>query len=225
MAAGFRRSGERGARSGQGFSAESGAGGFAAGAVPLLPLSQSLALAKQEFARARRYGYPLTLGVARVDRLESLSDLYGKEARPLLFEQVARLFQSRSRSTDLLGRISDERLLWVLPHTELGGARIAADRMRIAVEELELHSGPRQIHVTLSIGLACYLEQNTLFFDSILMQAEQALERAQVRGGNQVDEHPLPARISAEPAPAETSPEDEAPAEGDDDAGTGDESS
>jgi diguanylate cyclase (GGDEF)-like protein len=143
-----------------------------------------------------------------VDRLENLSDLYGKEARPLLFEQVARLFQSRSRATDMLGRISDERLLWVLPHTELGGARIAADRMRVAAEELELQSGRRTIHVTLSIGLSCYLEQNPLFFDSLMMQAEQALERAQNRGGNQVEEHPLPAPAPADPEAGEAPPTD-----------------
>ena len=191
------RSGESGGRSAGGAPK-----GFGAGAVPLLSLSQSLALAKQEFARARRYGYPLTLGVARVDRLENLSDLYGKEARPMLFEQVARLFQSRSRTTDLLGRLSDERLLWVLPHTELGGARIAADRMRCAVEELELQSGRRSIHVSLSIGLACYFQQNTIFFDSLLMQTEQALERAQNRGGNLVEEHPLAAGSAAAPGEA-----------------------
>lgn len=165
---------------------------FGTRALPILGLSQTQQLAKQEFARARRYEYPLTIAVCRVDRIEQLTDLYGAESRTLLMEEIARLFHARSRSTDIVGRLSEDRMLWVLPHTDLDGSRLAAERFRESVETIELHSGRRAIQIGISIGLACYVNRNTLFFDSVLMQAEEALERAQERGGNQLEWHPLP---------------------------------
>lgn len=165
---------------------------FGARSLPILGLNQTQQLAEQEFARARRYEYPLTIGVCRVDRIEQLTDLYGAESRGLLMEEVSRLFRARARSTDIVGRLSEDRLLWVLPHTDLDGARLAAERIRESAETIELRSGRRAIQVGISIGLACYVNRNTLFFDSILMQAEEALERAQERGGNQLEWHPLP---------------------------------
>lgn len=167
---------------------------FGIHAVPLLGLSQTRQLAKQEFARARRYGYPLTIGACRIDRIDRLADLYGGETRTLLMDQLARLFHARSRSTDIVGRLGEDRLLWVLPHTDLDSARLAADRIREAIQQLELQSGTRQLLITLSVGLACYVERNTLFFDSILMQAEEALHRAELRGGNRIEWHALQAR-------------------------------
>jgi diguanylate cyclase (GGDEF)-like protein len=161
--------------------------------VPLLTLSQTQQLAKQEFARARRYDYPLTLGLCRIDRIDSLADLYGQESRAQLLLQLARLFQSRARGTDLLGRFGEDRLLWVQPHTGLDGSIHAAERIRQAVEELDVQTTGKTIRVTLSVGLACFVDRNTLFFDTVLFQAEKALERAQARGGNMVEAHPLPA--------------------------------
>ncbi|MFQ5507607.1 MAG: GGDEF domain-containing protein [Planctomycetota bacterium] len=165
--------------------------GFGLRPVAVLSVSQIQQLAKQEFARAKRYDYPLTLALCRIDRIDSLADFYGRESRTLLMQRLAELFKSRSRTTDLLGRFGEDRLLWVLPHTAQSGARTAAERIRLAVEGLEVFSGEKTISVTLSIGLASYLGGNTLFFDSILFQAERALERAQARGGNAIEEHPL----------------------------------
>jgi len=172
-----------------GFRAPSGRrGSRPAGApAPVLGMTQTLQLAKQEFARARRYEYPLTLAVCRIDRIESLSDLYGQDSHDLLQDQLVQTFQKRSRSTDLTGRWNESRLLWVLPHTGLDGALIAAERIRAAVEELEILSGSRRIRVTLSVGLACFVERNTLFFDSVLMMAEEALTLAQRLGGNRIE--------------------------------------
>ncbi|HMQ21386.1 MAG TPA: GGDEF domain-containing protein [Planctomycetota bacterium] len=170
---------------------------YGARTVALLGLSQTQQLAKQEFARARRYDYPLTIGVCRIDRIEQLTDLYGAESRALLMEELARVFSVRSRATDIVGRLSEDRLLWVLPHTDLDGSRLAAERIREAVETIELRSGRRSIQVGISIGLSCFVSRNTLFFDSVLMQAQEALLRAQERGGNQIEWHPLPELLEA----------------------------
>jgi len=191
--------------------------------LAIIGMSQIRQIAKMEFARAKRYGYPLILAVCRIDRIESLSDLYGQESRRLLMGRLGDLFANRARTTDVVGRLSEDRLLWVLPHTDLPGGLVAANRMRLALETMEIQSGAKVIPVTLSMGLSCFVEGNTLFFDSILYQAEKALERAQAMGGNLCEEHPLPTAErarrpylpeeieGAHPAaiPEDSSPEDE----------------
>ncbi|MEZ5989894.1 MAG: GGDEF domain-containing protein [Planctomycetota bacterium] len=168
-------------------------------------------LAKAEFARARRYGYALCYALCRIDRIDSLADLYGQDARRTLMERLAQLFRARSRLTDLVGRFGDDRLLWILPHTELEGATLAAERIRRALAETEVQSGTKRIRVTLSIGVACYQDRNALFHDSILFQAERALEQAQGVGGNCVEAHPLAPPADAPDAAAERTQDDPSP--------------
>lgn len=176
-------------RSGQG---GSGREGQDVSGLAIVGRSQIRQIAKMEFSRAKRYGYPLTLAVCRIDRIDSLTDLYGQASRRLLMDRLSELFAHRARTTDVVGRLSEDRLLWVMPHTDLLGSQVAADRMRLAIESMEIQSGSKQIPVTLSMGLSCFVGDNTLFFDSILYQAEKALERAQAMGGNLCEEHPLP---------------------------------
>lgn len=176
-------------RQGQGGSAREGQD---SSGLAILGQSQIRQNAKMEFSRAKRYGYALTLVVCRIDRIDSLSDLYGQESRRLLMDRLSDLFAHRARTTDVVGRLSEDRLLWVMPHTDLEGGQVAADRMRMGIESMEIQSGSKLIPVTLSLGLSCFTEGNTLFFDSILYQAEKALERAQAMGGNLCEEHPLP---------------------------------
>ena len=51
---------------------------------------------------------------------------------------------------------------------------------------LEIAVDGRPLAVTASVGFTACDEQKTLFFDSLLAQAEAALEFAAARGGNQV---------------------------------------
>ena len=89
------------------------------GPVAGTPFSQAqiLNLMKTEFARARRYGFPVSCMLIRVDRLEGLVDLYGGALRDMVREQLARLVQEKTRGADHLGLASDDRYLVVMPHT------------------------------------------------------------------------------------------------------------
>jgi len=167
---------------------------------PVLSLTQIQQQAKLEFARAKRYKFPLSVAICRIDRIDSLADLYGQDSRTLLMDELIKLYACRGRMTDILGRMGEDRLLWILPHTEMSGARVAAERIRRGVEELEMLSGKKILRVRLSIGLAAFVAGDTLFLDSLVYQAERALERAQDYGGNRVEEHVPPG--AQEPGPA-----------------------
>ncbi len=157
----------------------------------LLGVAETRLQAKKEFARAKRYGFPLTLAVCRIDRLDSLSDLYGRDSHALIQRELSHIFQLKSRSTDLVGRLSEDRILWILPHTDPEGALVAADRIRSEVEQLDLQSGTKAIRISLSIGISAHQGEDTLFLDTVLTLAETALERAQALGGNRCETEKL----------------------------------
>jgi diguanylate cyclase (GGDEF)-like protein len=150
----------------------------------LFSLSQIMHLMRVEFSRAQRYDYPLACLVISVDRLGHLRDLYGYDSKEAILEEASRLLQSQTRTCDFLGRLMDDRLLAVVPHTGSAGMRILGERLLRGVRGLKFESDGKDIQVTVSIGGACYSGGKTLFFDTLLKTAEGALAEASEAGGD-----------------------------------------
>jgi two-component system cell cycle response regulator len=154
-------------------------------------LSQIRHLMRVEFGRAQRYGYPLSCLVIGIDRLDSLRDVHGYEFRESVLEDVIELLQEETRTCDYLGRLMDDRLMAILPHTTAEGAQSGARRILAAAHELSFQPKGQPIQVTLSIGISHYEDDNTLFFDSLVEAAEGALSEA-TRGGGDRFVHRVP---------------------------------
>lgn len=151
----------------------------------LFSYAQILHLLKIEFSRARRYGYPLTCALLRVDRMENLRDLYGDRARETIERTFVEVIHRLSRSSDFLGRMG-ERYILLLPHTDAEGVARLLDRLRRHLQDVEFDIDGRPVRVTFSAGVSTYRDRNALFFDSILKNAEAALDEVVRRGGNDV---------------------------------------
>ena len=152
----------------------------------LFSQAQILHLMKNEFARARRHGIPMGCIVLQVDRLPQLVDLHGAELRQAVRSAVARLVREKTRGSDLLGATNDDRYLLVLPHTDLAQTHIVADRLQQVFAGVEIAVDGRLLALTISAGVSACVDQKTMFFDTLLGQAEAALEYAERAGGNQV---------------------------------------
>src|SRR5262245_36822374 len=142
---------------------------FGAGDPGLFTYPQGIHLLPVEFARARRYAYPLSCLLLRVDGLETFRDLHGYRARDFVRERAIALVRRESRSCDFLGRFPDDRLLVVLPHTDLDGALVLAERVRASLGTLEIEvDGGKPFRASVSLGLSCYRDRNTLFYDALV---------------------------------------------------------
>ena len=162
---------------------------FSASDRSLFSLAQIQHLMRVEFNRAARYGYPVVCMLISVDRLGHLRDLYGYEAKEEILGTVVALLKSETRSSDFLGRMADDRLLAVVPHTSPEGAGVLAERLIDSVRGLDFESEGRRIQVTLSIGSSHNEGGATLFFDSMLEAAEAALADAAGGGGDRYVGH------------------------------------
>ncbi len=161
-----------------------GADGFLSSS--LFSQAQILHLMKNEFARARRHNLPVGCVVLQVDRLSQLVDLHGLELRQTVRTTVAQLVREKTRGSDLLGATNDDRYVLVLPHTNLEQTRLVAERLHQLFRTVEVVVDGRALALTLSVGVSACCDQKTLFFDTLLQQAEGAAEFAARGGGDQV---------------------------------------
>ncbi len=147
-------------------------------------LTQIRHLMRVEFSRAQRYGYPVSCILIACDRLGHLRDLYGYEFREAVMDEIVELAQKVTRGCDYLGRMMDDRLMAILPHTEKDGALTTAERVLVAARGLDFRPEGNPIKVTLSVGLSHYENENTLFFDSLVEACEEGLRQSQEQGGD-----------------------------------------
>ncbi|MDA1264523.1 MAG: GGDEF domain-containing protein [Planctomycetota bacterium] len=153
----------------------------------LFSLAQIQHLMRVEFNRAQRYDYPIVCMMIAVDRLGHLRDLYGYDAKEEIVEGVVGLLKTNTRSSDFLGRLADDRLLAVVPHTPPEGAQVLAGRLLSGARNLQFAGDGRSIQVTLSIGASHNSGGATLFFDAMLVSAEDALADASGAGGDRCE--------------------------------------
>lgn len=153
----------------------------------LFSLAQIQHLMRVEFNRSQRYRYPIVCMLISVDRLGHLRDLYGYEAKQEILEAVVGLLKSQTRGSDFLGRMADDRLLAVVPHTPAPGAEVLARRLLEGARAMDFSADGRTIQVTLSIGASHNAGGETLFFDAMLLAAEESLASASRAGGDRYE--------------------------------------
>lgn len=147
-------------------------------------LTQIRHLMRVEFSRAQRYGYPVGCLTLAVDRLDHLRDLYGYEFQDGILQEVIQLVQEQTRTCDYLGRLMDDRLMAILPHTTREGAEATAKRILSAARRMSFSAEGNRLQVTLSVGVSHYSDDNTMFFDSLVQSAEAGLLDAIEDGGD-----------------------------------------
>lgn len=144
-------------------------------------LAQIRHLLRVEFGRAQRYGYPISVLMLALDQLGALRDASGYEAKETALETVVALLHVQTRGSDLVGRLPDDRLLIIVPHTPPAQIEVLVARLLQAVRELETETGDK---LSLSAGVSWCEAGGTLFHDELLRCAEAALAEAVGAGGD-----------------------------------------
>jgi diguanylate cyclase (GGDEF)-like protein len=141
----------------------------------------------QEWARARRINAPLALIVADIDHFKLLNDHYGHHYGDECLQQVATILkQQLKRPSDLVARFGGEEFVIVLPNTGLESAEMLAKQMRYSVEAAAMphEFSPVASVVTISLGVASMIPNNSLSGYSLFEAADKALYMAKRQGRN-----------------------------------------
>ncbi len=131
----------------------------------------------------------LGLIVIDVDRFKAFNDFYGHAAGDGCLKKIAVCLREQLRgTTDLVARLGGEEFAVLLPALSEATCADVAERMRVAVQRLELpHSGlgPHGL-VTVSAGVASHLVLPSQSPASLFEAADTALYQAKVSGRNRV---------------------------------------
>jgi len=142
----------------------------------------------REFDRAARYNVPLCLLIVDVDHFKDVNEAYGFETGDMLLREISRILMENMRSTDFVSRYSGERFIIVLPETHYKNAEIMANRLRRFIENNSFYIPNTNvfIKVTVSIGVAGYLDHKPTSLAQFIEFADTALYFAKRAGRNQV---------------------------------------
>ena len=89
------------------------------------------------------------------------------------------------RDIDTAARYGGEEFALLLPGTDLDGAELVAERIRVRMAEFSIETYPGALlTVTASFGVAAYPESPTE--EALFAAADQALYRAKAAGKNRV---------------------------------------
>jgi len=141
-----------------------------------------------EWSRGIRSQEPLALILLDIDYFKQYNDTYGHTAGDDCLQSVARVLQhSLLRSSDIVTRYGGEEFVLLLPNTTLEGAFEVADRIRSALERLDIPHTTNQVatHLTLSGGIACLTPSSEVNPSELIVLADEALYKAKAQGRNQ----------------------------------------
>lgn len=143
---------------------------------------QFLILANQELHRSLRYRRSLSILMIDIDHFKGINDLYGHAVGDTVLCSLVDVIKSNLRSVDMISRHGGEEFIILLPETTKEMAFQVADRLRIAVENMEVLSSDHMISLTVSVGISS-LDLDTDQGESIEMlihRADQAKYDAKV---------------------------------------------
>jgi diguanylate cyclase (GGDEF)-like protein len=136
-----------------------------------------------ESGQVKRYRDPVGLVMLDLDDFKRINDTFGHQQGDAVLRAVASALRETSREADSPARYGGDELVVVLPRTDLDGAFTIGERIRLAVEQLEI---PRldqggSLRVTASVGVASSDSGDT---EALVSDADAALYAAKREGKN-----------------------------------------
>ena len=142
-----------------------------------------------EWRRAMRDQTQLSLLMIDVDFFKTYNDSFGHVEGDEALRKVANsIREASSRPSDLPARYGGEEFALVLPNTSPGGARLVAEKLRMAVAALKIpHIAPAEgSSLTISIGLSTMTPVQGTDCRQLIMAADKGLYTAKHNGRNLV---------------------------------------
>lgn len=139
-----------------------------------------------KLGEAKRYHQPFSFILFDLDHFKKINDTLGHPFGDLVLHETARLVRNQMRREDVLTRYGGEEFAIFLPHTDLEGAVILAERIRRAVADHLFIQGEKQAKITVSLGVASYPDNDFNNAEELVACADRRLYRAKEGGRNRL---------------------------------------
>lgn len=135
----------------------------------------------------RKHGRPFTLLMTDLDHFKAINDRYGHQVGDRVLQDIAKLLQGSSRSTDIVGRWGGEEFMIICRDADIDGAYSLAEKLRTLIESYALE---HEYQISASFGVAAPLPGEVR--PQLLQRVDKALYAAKQMGRNQTvkaDDH------------------------------------
>jgi diguanylate cyclase (GGDEF)-like protein/PAS domain S-box-containing protein len=139
-----------------------------------------------QIALERRYGGSGAVLLFDIDNFKYVNDTLGHSAGDEAIAAIGHLVRERLRESDTLARLGGDEFAVLMPQAdEAQAAALAEDLLEAVAKGADIDAGPRQVSLTLSIGVALFDGQGSrLTEDDILVEADLAMYDAKDAGRN-----------------------------------------
>lgn len=136
----------------------------------------------EEFARAGRYGTPLSCIMMDIDHFKHINDTFGHAQGDKVLSEITDVIKNNVRKIDIVARYGGEEFVVLLPNTDKEGVFIEAERLREAVKDYRCSGIDRCIMVTISLGVSTFPSPDISTADELVGRADNALYEAKRTG-------------------------------------------
>ncbi len=136
-------------------------------------------------ATVQRRKTHLAVMMLDLDFFKMVNDTYGHDAGDAVIKALAKVLRQSVRTSDLVIRYGGEEFMICLLDTLPEAADQVAEKIRLAVEQLEMQAGRAVLRKTISIGLADFPGDSDTFWQAVKF-ADVALYQAKEQGRNRV---------------------------------------
>jgi diguanylate cyclase (GGDEF)-like protein len=139
-----------------------------------------------EIAYARRHKTRLGLLLFDLDHFKRVNDTHGHLAGDEVLREIAALVSRMIRAEDVFARFGGEEFVVLVRGIEHTNVARFAERLRSAVERLEIPAESVVLHVTISVGFVSIeeLPDDERTADGLLRTADERLYQAKTGGRN-----------------------------------------
>lgn len=128
---------------------------------------------------------PFSICLIDIDHFKDINDTHGHLAGDTILKEFANVAVDSIRDTDVLGRYGGDEFIQILRDTDVKGAVMHAERLRVYAHFLDFQKILTHKHISLSIGVAQYRRGEKL--TDLISRADSALYHAKQLGRNRVE--------------------------------------
>ncbi len=141
----------------------------------------------QEYRRALRQQYAVTVMLVDIDHFKRVNDTYGHLVGDDCLAHVAQdIDNAFNRPADVVARYGGEEFVAILPYIRHSDALRMADQLRMNIADKDIPTEKEPIRVSISIGVATMIPPDISSMRKLVADADANLYRAKEEGRNRV---------------------------------------
>ncbi len=152
------------------------------GAFNRLALEERL---QEEMNRYQRYHTGFSILMLDLDHFKRVNDNFGHQIGDRCLVEIVAKIKSKVRNVDFVARYGGEEFVVITPETDVGGALVIAEKLRISVENTDFMVRGGKVPLTVSVGVS-EVKSDDQTAQDVIARADQALYDAKAAGRNQV---------------------------------------